>query len=109
MRAVKRVCVLVAAVPASGVVGELLVVEGSVTVVVIRSPRLSCVSGCPSCPDRPRSTPNAAVNGVGDSEVDDDVVVGAISVIQFTQQCTTTTPVYPPLFQDNLGKPVPER
>ena len=102
-------CVLVAAVPASGVVGELLVVEGSVTVVVIRSPRLSCASGCPSCPDRPRSTPNAAVIGVGDSEVDDDVVVGAISVKQFTEQCSTTTPVYPPLFQDNLGKPVPER
>jgi len=27
----------------------------------------------------------------------------------YTTTTTTTTPVYRPLFQDNLGKPVPER
>ena len=38
-----------------------------------------------------------------------DIVLCEICALDFDADTTTTTTIYRPLFQDNLGKPVPER
>ena len=50
--------------------------EGVEGTAVVLCPRLSWASGHPSCSDWPRKTPNATVDGIGGSEVED--VLGAV-------------------------------